>query len=83
MSWTTPSKYEPNREARAHLAAAKRNPRKAKQHVQAAEILMQVPTTDSGEFNDHNAVSAAWRNRAAKKKAFDEKALGVTNVEST
>ena len=94
MEWTTPSTYEPNRDALAHLAAARRNAArhpcdanpcednncKVHKHILAAAILTQVPAEETGEFSDRIAVQTTKRDRQTKEAAFKSRALGVSNV---
>jgi hypothetical protein len=83
MSWVTPSKYEPNREAAAHRAAAGRaaargNKRKVKENLLAAEIIDGKPAAP-GEPTDRDRVQAAWRNRKEKADAFKANLLRKEN----
>jgi len=76
MSWLQPEPYtppehrapvvtqeDPERMARARRAAAKRNPRKAAQHLKSAKILEEQPIQDAWSL--YRAQVQEWKHRVA------------------
>jgi len=75
--WTTETKYEPappseaERHARAHRAAALRNPAKAAAHNLAASILTQTtPTPAQAPRDDYAKRYKAWAKNGGDPTKF-------------
>jgi hypothetical protein len=85
--WLTESTYAPNKEARAHRLAAKRNPCKADpckhknckahKHILAAQILEGKPSAEPTEFDDRLAVQQTRQAERVRVDAFKAHSLGV------